>query len=321
MHMPGQSKACRPKPLFILIANKKTAIILTAVCILSAVSVLHFSSCATSGTRLHHGINTGEGFFYFKDKAISTGSAMRVFYYKPKEFTADRPILFFMHGADRKAAHIPKIAADVLEKCNILLILPEFSEELFPKVESYQYGSVRTKPKELWSFYVNDRIFQFVRQNTGTRQQKYHIWGNSAGAQFVHRQLLVGAHEHIEKAFASNAGVYTLPTNGHDPYPYSIRGLGLANTDLKKIFSLNFFVLLGEEDVVQDAFFLKNAPAMKQGSNRLQRGKLFYATAQKEARERGLEFNWQLITIPGCGHEPDDNMLGEVIRIILTSQN
>ncbi len=272
MRMPGHSNARRPKLLFILIANKKTAIILTAVCILYAVSVLHFSSCATSGTRLHHGISTGEGFFYFKDKAISTGSAMRVFYYKPKEFTADRPILFFMHGADRKAAHIPKIAADVLEKCNILLILPEFSEELFPKVESYQYGSVRTKPKELWSFYVNDRIFQFVRQNTGTRQQKYHIWGNSAGAQFVHRQLLVGAHEHIEKAFASNAGVYTLP-------------------------------------------------AMKQGSNRLQRGKLFYATAQKEARERGLEFNWQLITIPGCGHEPDDNMLGEVIRIILTSQN
>jgi hypothetical protein len=37
-------------------------------------------------------INSGEGFFYFKDKTISEADAMRVFYYKTKRFTADRPI-------------------------------------------------------------------------------------------------------------------------------------------------------------------------------------------------------------------------------------
>ena len=92
-------------------------------------------------------INSGEGFFYFKDKTISEASAMRVYYYKPKRFTADRPILFFMHGADRKVENIPKEAAKGLEEYNILLILPEYSEQLFPKIEAYQYGNVRTKPK------------------------------------------------------------------------------------------------------------------------------------------------------------------------------
>ena len=305
--------------VFFLLANLKASIVQVVIFIMIAIVALNSSSTAALETKTLHEINNGAGFFYFKDKTISNDRAMRVFYYKPKRFNADRPIVFFMHGANRRAEHIPRVAADILEKFNMLLILPEFSEELFPKIESYQYGNVRNKPKDLWSFYVNDRIFRFVRQITGTRQQKYYIWGNSAGSQFVHRQILVGAHEFIEKAFASNAGVYTLPTKGHDPYPYSIKGLDLTDNDMKKIFLLNFFILLGEEDVIQDAYFLKSEAAMKQGINRLQRGKMFYATAEREARRRGLEFNWKLITIPGCGHDPNDEMSGKVISLILDS--
>ena len=214
---------------------------------------------------------------------------MRVYYYKPKRFAVDRPIVFLMHGADRKVDHIPKEAAKDLEKYNILLILPEYSEQLFPKVEAYQYGNVRTKPKELWTYYVNDRIFELVKRLTGSQQKKYCIWGNSAGAQFVHRQLIVGAYEFIEKAFASNAGVYTMPTRGTDPYPYSLKDLDLTDEDLKRIFFLDFFILLGEEDVVQDSYFLKTKAAMRQGCNRLQRGKQFYSIAQKEAQRLNLK--------------------------------
>ena len=265
-------------------------------------------------------INGGEGFFYFKDKTISEASAMRVYYYKPKRFTGDRPIVFLMHGADRKVEHIPKEAARYLEKYNILLILPEYSEHLFPTIEAYQYGNVRTKPKELWTYYVNDRIFQLVKELTGSQQEKYYIWGNSAGAQFVHRQLIVGAYEYIEKAFASNAGVYTMPTRGTDPYPYSLKGLDLTDKDLKRIFSLSFLILLGEEDVVQDAYFLKTKAAMRQGDNRLQRGKKFYSIAEKEAQRLDLKLKWQLITIPGCRHNPNDEMINAVISSILSQK-
>ena len=263
-------------------------------------------------------INSGEGLFYFKDKTISETDAMRIFYYKPKRFTADRPIVFLMHGADRKVEHIPKEAAKDLEKYNILLILPEYSEQLFPKMEAYQYGNVKTKPKELWTYYVNDRIFKLVKRITGSQQKKYYIWGNSAGAQFVHRQLIVGAYEFIEKAFASNAAVYTMPTRGTNPYPYSLKGLDLTDEDLKRLFSLDFFILLGEEDVVQDAYFLKTKAAMRQGENRLQRGKKFYSIAEKEAQRLNLKLKWQLITIPGCGHNPNDDMVNVVISSILS---
>jgi hypothetical protein len=77
-------------------------------------------------------------------------------------------------------------------------------------------------PISLNTYYVNDRIFESVKKLAGNQQKKYYLWGNSAGAQFVHWQLIVGAYEFIEKAIASNAGVYTMPTRGIDPYPYSL---------------------------------------------------------------------------------------------------
>ena len=277
-----------------------------------------FFGCTPKNSHEKPEINFGAGFFYYRDKTIADESVMRVFYYKPSGFTPDRPILFFMPGADRKVDHITEEDAKSLEKYNILLFQPEYSERLFPKIESYQYGNVRTKPKELWTYYVNDGIFKLVKRITGSQQKKYYIWGNSAGAQFVHRQLIIGAYKFIKKAFASNAGVYTMPTHGTEPYPFSLKGLGLTDEDLRQIFSLNFFILLGEDDIVQDAYFLMNKAAMRQGRNRLQRGKKFYLIAKNEAQRLNIKLNWQLITIPGCGHNPNDDMINVVASSILS---
>jgi hypothetical protein len=275
-----------------------------------------FFGCTPKNSHEKPEINFGAGFFYYRDKTIADESSMRVFYYKPSGFTPDRPILFFMPGADRKVDHITKEVAESVEKYNLLLILPEYSEQLFPEIESYQYGNVRSKPKEFWTYYVNDRIFKLVKRITGSQQKKYYIWGNSAGAQFVHRQLIVGAYNFVEKAFASNAGVYTMPSYSTDPYPFSLKGLDLTDEDLKQIFSLNFFILLGEDDIIQDAYFLMSNAAMRQGSNRLERGKKFYSIAEREAQRLNINLNWKLITIPGCGHNPNDDMSLKVVNLI-----
>ena len=280
-----------------------------------------FIGCISKDSSEKAEINFGAGFFYYKDKTIGDDSAMRVFYYKPSNFNPDRPILFLMHGADRKVDHITEEDAKSVEKYNILLIRPEYSERLFPKSESYQYGNVRTKPKELWTYYVNDRIFKLVKRITGSQQKKYYIWGNSAGSQFVHRQIIVGAYKFIKKAFASNAGVYTMPTHGTDPYPFSLKDLNLTDEDLKRIFSLKFFILLGENDIIQDSYFLMNDAAMRQGSNRLERGKEFYSIAKREAQRLNVDLNWKLITIPGCGHNPNDDMTLKVASLIFAHKN
>jgi len=247
-------------------------------------------------------IDYGPGNFLFRDKTIPAESAMRVFYYKPKGFTNRSPIFFVLHGYGRYAEWIPNAMGPDAEKYNFLLIVPEYSFALFPTWEEYNYGNVRRKPKGLWTYFVNDRIFKLVRKLTKSQREKYIIAGHSAGSQFAHRQIIVGASDFIEKAFAANAGDYAMPMCGEDSFPWSLCGLESTKEYLKRLFSIKLYVLLGEEDVKQEWYFPKGKVQMKQGSTRLERGKNFYKAGKKESQKLGLKFNWELITFPGVGH-------------------
>jgi hypothetical protein len=247
-------------------------------------------------------INYGPGFFLYRDKTIPENSAMRVFYYKPSGFTVDSPIFFILHGYGREADKSMYATTVSAETFNFLLVVPEFSFKLFPTWEEYNYGNARKKPKELWTYFVNDRIFKLVKGLTKSRQEKYYLFGHSAGAQFAHRQLMVGASNYIEKAFAANAGEYAMPVSGENAFPWSMSGLNLSREDLKKFFSVDLYVLLGEEDVLQDKYLAQGDVFHKQGSTRVERGKNFYKIGKDEAKRLGLDFNWKLVTVPHVGH-------------------
>jgi hypothetical protein len=247
-------------------------------------------------------IKSGPGFFLFRDKTIPENSAMRVFYYKPSGFNADSPIFFILHGYGRQAEELMYVSAISAETFNFLLIVPEYSFRLFPTWEEYNYGNARKKPKELWTYFVNDRVFHFVKKETKSRQDKYYLFGHSAGSQFVHRQLMVGASNFVEKAFAANAGEYAMPTFGEVSFPWSMSGLDLSKEDLKRLFSFDLYVLLGEGDVIQDEYFARGDVFDQQGSSRLERGKNFYKIGKDKAGKLGLDFNWKLVTVPHVGH-------------------
>lgn len=247
-------------------------------------------------------INYGPGFFLYRDKTIPENSAMRIFYYKPSGFTADSEIFFILHGYGREADKSLYAAAVSAETFNYLLVVPEYSFKLFPTWEEYNYGNARKKPKELWTYFMNDRLFQLVKRLTKSRQEKYYLFGHSAGSQFVHRQLIVGASNYIEKAFAANAGEYAMPVLGEDAFPWSISGLSLSMEELQKLFSVDLYVLLGEEDVLKDKYLAQGDVFDKQGRTRVERGKTFYKTGKDEAERLGLDFNWKLVTVPHVGH-------------------
>lgn len=247
-------------------------------------------------------IKYGPEFFLFRDKTVPENSAIRVFYYKPSGFTADSPIFFILHGYGRQAKELLYISAVSAETFNFLLVVPEYSFKLFPTWEEYNYGNARKKPKELWTYFVNDRIFQFIKGLTKSRQEKYYMFGHSAGSQFVHRQLMVGASNFVEKAFAANAGEYAMPTHGEIPFPWSMSGLDLSREDLKRLFAFDLYVLLGEEDIIQDEAFPQGDFSNQQGNTRFERGKNFYKTGKNEAEKLGLDFNWQFVTVPHVGH-------------------
>ena len=277
---------------------------LKAIAVVTLLGILF--SCAPRYTREQvvesQVVHYGPGFFLFRDKTIPEKSAMRVFYYKPSRFTLDSPILFILHGYGREADTAMYAAAVSAETFNFLLVVPEYSFKLFPTWEEYNYGNARKKPKELWTYFVNDRIFHFVKELTRSRRGKYDLFGHSAGSQFVHRQLMVGASDYVDKAFAANAGEYAMPTSGENAFPWSMSGLNLSRDDLEKFFSVELYVLLGEEDVVQDKYLAQGDVFAKQGSTRFERGQNFFNVGKTEAEKLGLEFNWKLVTVPHVGH-------------------
>ena len=260
-------------------------------------------------------INYGPGFFLFRDKTIRENSAMRVFYYKPSGFNADSPIFFILHGYGRQAEELMYASAISAETFNFLLVVPEYSFKHFSTWEEYNYGNARKKPRELWTYFVNDRIFEFIKGLTKSRQEKYYLFGHSAGSQFVHRQLMVGASNFVEKAFAANAGEYAMPTFSEVAFPWSMSGLDLSREDLERFFSFDLYVLLGEEDIIQDEYFARGGIFDKQGRSRFERGNNFYKTGKDESGKLGLDFNWELVTIPHVGHSTL-GMLPVALRIV-----
>ena len=75
-------------------------------------------------------------------------------------------------------------------------------------------------------------------------------------------------------------------------------------------------ILLGEDDLGPRTKPLSNGQmAREQGPNCLERGKLLYNKTKTKAEELGIEFKWELITVPKVGH--DNYMLAPFASIYL----
>jgi hypothetical protein len=86
-------------------------------------------------------------------------------------------------------------------------------------------------------------------------------------------------------------------------YSYGLKGLSLTKKDFQNAFAKPVVILLGENDTVRSKVLRKTPEADAQGQNRLERGRNFYKQAQQKAASLDLKFNWQLITVPGVGHD------------------
>ena len=128
----------------------------------------------------------GTVIFTFHDPAAGRPAPMRVFAYFPETVhQASTNVLFVMHGVKRDAEaefrrSIPLDAAGsdssmdrqslLPEKHNFVLLVPEFSTDLFPKRNEYNFGAVfqnedpaRPRPREKWSFSAIDRIYDAIK--------------------------------------------------------------------------------------------------------------------------------------------------------------
>jgi pimeloyl-ACP methyl ester carboxylesterase len=103
---------------------------------------------------------------------------------------------------------------------------PEFAAADYPRA-AYQLGNLadgagKLFPEGKWTFSAIEHLFDFVKKATGNTSERYHIYGHSAGGQFVHRMVLFLPEARYATAVTANAGWYTMPTFSGKKFPYGL---------------------------------------------------------------------------------------------------
>lgn len=253
-------------------------------------------------------IAPGAGSFRFVDVRGNAERPLTVWYHRPPGLPDNAPIVFVMHGVKRDAANYRDNWTAAAERLGFLLICPEFNKANYPRRRAYQLGNLvdgvgEPLPKDAWTFDVIERLFDFVRETTGNATGRYHIYGHSAGGQFVHRLALFLPEARYATAIAANTGWYTMPTLGGRKFPYGLRDSPSTPETLERAFGNRLVLLLGDQDTdAEDPFLRQSKGARRQGKNRFERGQVFYGAARDEAARLGVTLNWTLETVPGAAH-------------------
>lgn len=256
-------------------------------------------------------VSSREGSFVFDDYEPLADSPVRVYYQAPAEQElADAQILVVMPGVGRNAKEYRQEWADIARVEDALLLVPQFDEDEFPGAAAYNVGNVFDDGEliepEQWTFPIVQALFEHVVDDIDSSAQDYALFGHSAGAQFVHRMVMLVPDSDIRVAVAANAGWYTLPDDDI-PFPYGLAEAPVDEEQLEDAFDIPLVVLLGGDDIDPDDDNLRqDEGAAAQGEHRLERGLTFYAAARETAESIDSDFEWGLRVIPGVAHDSDD---------------
>src|SRR5262249_36603447 len=152
------------------------------------------------------------------------------------------------------------------------------------------------------SFRVIESLFDTVLAQTGSRRERYHLVGHSAGAQFVHRFVLFMHRARVERAVAANAGWYTLPLRDV-AFPHGLGGIGYTGRELRCALARPLTIVAGECDTEADRYLDRSHRSMAQGENRFARAARFFETGRAAAERLGLPFGWRFESVPDVGHD------------------
>ena len=228
-----------------------------------------------------------------------------VFYHLPKTIDNDTKVLFVVHGNTRNADDYLNTWIRLTKDKNIAIFAPHFKRSSFISFNTLQMSTSSGKIRTDTDLYLHnsiDTLFKYIKTKFKLNDKLYDIYGHSAGAQFVHRYLLMSDNPSVNKAVAANAGWYTF-LNGAD-FPYGVKNppISLTDSNVKKFLSTNLYILIGTNDIDVDSSINKSKGAQKQGINRLQRAKNFFTYTESIVEQNNLEFKWKYQAVPGAPH-------------------
>ena len=232
---------------------------------------------------------------------------MDVHYFRPLNFKPAGPVLIVVHGMSRNADSYRDYFFEAAYKHGAMILTPEFNRKNYPGSRRFNLGNIENRsgaivPSSRWSFPVIDRVFEQARAQFGFLQNKYYLFGHSAGSQFVHRMILFSPSDRMIAAIAANAGWYTLPDLAIE-FPYGLKASPVEKRILRRAFGQNLTILLGTNDNDETHRSLRQTEeANAQGLHRLARGRYFFRRSKEIADRLGVPFRWRIKEVPGVGH-------------------
>lgn len=220
---------------------------------------------------------------------------------RPAAVGPGTPVVFVMHGVLRNASTYRDAWIDIAQACDLIAVSPEFSRDDFPGAQFYNLGGLgHDQPS---AFDALDPAFETIRQHYALEQDRFSLFGHSAGAQYVHRYVLFQPASRVGRAVAANAGWYTLPSSDH-VWPYGLREAPAAALPDADLVQRDVVLLLGELDNDPEAEYLRQTvEARAQGPHRFARGHFMLDVVEQRAEAAGLPANWRIATVPGVGHD------------------
>lgn len=241
------------------------------------------------------------------------GNSINVHTYKPQRYTG-RALLVTLHGLNRNAAGYLAYTTALAERHGFLLVAPLFDRERFPTWR-YQAGGIaryanppesrplQLEPEPRWTARLLLDLIEAIRARENTPELPYYLIGHSAGAQFLSR-FAAFVPNAAQRIVIANPSTYVWPTRAvHFPYGFGGLPEDLSTDDaMQRYLAQPVTIFLGSSDVMRDGTLNVTEAAMRQGSNRHERGVQVFRAARDIARHNGWSFNWRLVEAPGVGH-------------------
>ena len=235
----------------------------------------------------------------------ANGTEIKVLTYRPPDCD-NLSIFISVHGLKRNAKGARNRAIKFAQKTCMMVFAPYFDKDRFPNWRFHRAGVVRkgiVQDRSLWTAPILHKLIEAARREVGSAEAKVYLFGHSAGAQFLSRIAAYTPLTDVTRIVIANPSLYVAPVLETDA-PYGFGGVFSefeANATLKSYLASPITIYLGLEDT-GTKYLVTSKAAMRQGKNRLERGRNIFRLAQEAARQRGWQFNWKLVEVAGVGH-------------------
>ena len=227
---------------------------------------------------------------------------------RPRRFDAMTPIVIVHHGVGRNGRDYRDYWLRLVDEAGLFAIAIEFTEQHFPDYLWYHFGnrhdeSGSPNPREEWTYGIDERLFDALRDQGLTRRARYGLFGHSAGGQFVHRMLSFGYRERVAVAVSANAGTYAMPTFDV-AWPFGLGDTDLDADALRPLLEFPLTVMTGTDDTkTTGRYFPKGPRSLRHGAHRHERAHNYVRAGHAAAEALGTRCGWTVIDVPGVGHD------------------